>query len=127
MTDSSNPNNPPAAPVLRPGAHVIPSEPMCALLAMCVECGQGLELLLPIDQRALAFLLAQHGWFISVMSPPNQGPESPMLLGPLCTDCARKVYPAEVFAAAEQRRQQLLQSAEQAAQAYAAQTAEEPR
>jgi hypothetical protein len=45
-----------------------------------------------------------------------------MVLGPLCTACAQKVYPPEVFAAAEQRRQQLLQFAAQAAQ-----TAQAPR
>ena len=126
MTDSSNPNNPPAAPALRPGEHAIPGEPVCALLALCVECGRGLELPLPLDQRVLSFVLAQHGWFISVMSPPNQA-ATPMLIGPLCTTCAQQVYSPEVFAAAEQRRQQLLQATEQAAQAYAAQMAEEPR
>ncbi len=91
-------------------------EPVCALLAMCVECGEGVELPLPINQHWLAFQLAQRGWFISVMSPPGQGSKAPMLLGPLCTTCAQQVYPPEVFAAAEQRRQQILQAA-QAAQA----------
>ena len=33
-------------------------EPRCALLAMCVECGDGVELLLPMDARWLAFFLA---------------------------------------------------------------------
>ena len=109
MTNIPNPNSPAAPP---PGP-----EPVCALLAMCVECGEGTELPLPVDQRALAFFLAQRGWFISVMSPPNQGPEAPMILGPLCTACAQQVYPPEVFVVAEQRRQQLLQAAAQAAQA----------
>ena len=109
MTDIPNPNSQAAPPVPGP-------EPVCALLAMCVECGEGTELPLPIDQRVLAFLLAQRGWFISVMSPPGQGPEVPMVLGPLCPACAQKVYPPEVFAVAEQRRQQLLQVAAQAAQ-----------
>ena len=113
MTDIADPNSQ-ATPPPRP-------EPICALLAMCVECGQGTELPLPVDQRALAFFLARRGWFISVMSPPNQGPEAPMILGPLCTACAQQVYPPEVFAAAEQRRQQLLQAAQ------SAQTAQGPR
>jgi len=113
MTDTPNPNSQAAPPA---------PEPACALIAMCVECGEGIELPLPIDSRSLAFLLAQRGWFISVMSPPNQGPEAPMILGPLCTACAQQVYPPEVFAAAEQRRQQLLQAAAQAAQ-----TAQGPR
>ena len=110
MTDVADPNNQATPPSPR-------SEPSCALLVMCVECGEGTELPLPVDQRALAVLLAQRGWFISVMSPPNQGPEVPMILGPLCTACAQQVYPPEVFAAAEQRRQQLLQAAAQAAHA----------
>ena len=86
----------------------------CALLAMCVECGQGIELPLPVDQRKLALLLAQSGWFISVMTPPGQGSEVPMLLGPLCTACAQQVYPPDVFKVAEERRQQLLIAAQAA-------------
>jgi len=92
-------------------------EPRCALLAMCVECGQGLEVPLPVDSRLLAFFLAQNGWFISVMTPPGQGPEVPMLLGPLCTACAQQVYSPDVFKVAEEQRHQLLQAAAQAAQA----------
>lgn len=87
-------------------------EPRCALLAMCVECGAGIEIPLPVDPRWLAFFLAQSGWFISVMTPPGQGPEVPMLLGPLCTACAQKVFSPEVFKIAEERRQQLLQAAQ---------------
>lgn len=113
MTDTPNPSDP-----TTPRA-----EPVCALLAMCVECGQGIELPLPVDQRALAFHLAKSGWFISVMSPPGQGPEVPMVLGPLCTTCAQKVYPPEVFAVADQRRQQLLQAAQAAQVAQAPQGA----
>ena len=104
MTDIPNPNSPTAPP---PGP-----EPVCALLAMCVECGQGIEVLLPVDVRWLAFFLAQSGWFISVMTPPDQGSEVPMLLGPLCTACAQQVYSPEVFKAAEERRQQILQAAQ---------------
>jgi hypothetical protein len=91
-------------------------EPQCALLVMCCECGEGIELPLPIDNRSVGLLLAQRGWFISVLSPPGQGPETPLVLGPLCTACAQKVYPPEVFAAAEQRRQQLLQAVAQSTQ-----------
>ena len=114
MTDSSKPSNPPSSQDPQP--QPIRPEPRCTLLAMCVECGQGIELELPLDGRMLGFLLAQQGWFISVMNPPGQGPEAPMVLGPLCTACAQQVYPPEVFAAAEQRRQQLLQAAAQPTQ-----------
>jgi hypothetical protein len=85
---------------------------VCSLLALCVECGQGIELAFPIDHHSLALTLAQSSWFISVMSPPGQGPEAPRILGPLCTACAQQVYPPEVFAAAEERRQRLLQAQE---------------
>lgn len=117
MTNSPTPNSPPNQATPQPPR----SEPTCALLAMCVgtyedACGDAIELPFPIDNRTVGFLIAQHGWFISVMSPPGQGPEAAMVLGPLCTTCAQKVYPPEVFAAAEQRRQQLLQAAAQPTQ-----------
>jgi hypothetical protein len=83
------------------------------MLAMCVECGQGVELLLPIDQRSLSAMLAQVGWFISVLSPPGQRPDASTVIGPLCAACAQQVYPPEIYKAAEQRRQQLLQVLQQ--------------
>jgi hypothetical protein len=82
-----------------------------ALLLMCVECGQGVEALFPIERDAVALLLAQHGWFVSVMTPPGQGPEVPIVFGVLCDQCAPKVFPPEVMKAAEERRQQLLATA----------------
>lgn len=94
-------------------------EPLCSMLAMCVECGLGIELPLPLDQRGLTFLLAQSAWFIAVLRPPSPDPKDVLLLGPLCTQCARQVYPPEAFAAAEQRRQQFLQAAAQDAHAQA--------
>ena len=125
MSDVPNPNSKPAS---SPSPPPTGPEPKCALLAMCTGpgeprpeggnsvCGDGIELALPLDQRMFSLALAQRGWFISVLSPPGQGIASPMVLGPLCTACAQLVYPPEVFAAAEQRRQQLLQHAAQAAQ-----------
>ena len=90
----------------------------CAMLVLCVECGDGAEVPLPMDQRSLAFYLAQHGWFVTTMTPPGQGSEVPILFGALCTTCAQKVYSPEVFKAADDRRQQMLQAvhAAQAAQ-----------
>ncbi len=85
-----------------------PAEPACALLVMCVECGQGVEAPLPTDRRAIARLLAQHGWFMSVLSPPGQGPETPILVGALCPTCAPNVFPPEVLRVAEERRQKML-------------------
>ena len=85
-------------------------EPPCALLVMCVECGRGVEAPLPTDRDILARFLAQHGWFMTVMAPPRQGPETPILLGALCGTCAPTVFPPEVMKAAEERRQLMLRS-----------------
>lgn len=85
--------------------------PKCALLVMCVECGQGAEVPLPTDRDAIARLLAGKGWFTSVLSPPGQGPEVPILIGALCAGCAPTVFPPEVLRVAEERRQKMLQGA----------------
>ncbi len=120
MVDTNpDPNFAPATPQPSGG-------PPCALVVLCVECGQDTVLLLPIDHRSLAYHLAHSGWHISVLREPEPGPGSgtvaPMVFGPLCAACAQTVYPPEVFAAAEQRRQQLVQeAAREAAQAAQAQ------
>jgi hypothetical protein len=88
------------------------SQPNCAVLVLCVECGADIEVPLPMDQRSFALCLALRGWFVSVMTPPGQGPEVPILFGALCTACAQKVYSPEIFKIAEERRQQLLQAAQ---------------
>ena len=102
MTDVSKDNAPPNAP------------PNCAVLVLCVECGDGAEVPLPMDQRLFAFCLAQRGWFVTTLTPPGQGPEVPMLFGALCTACAQKVYSPEVFKTADERRQQMLQAVQAA-------------
>ena len=89
------------------GASPAPKPDKCALLVTCVECGEGVEVPLPTDHRAIALLLAQRGWHMSVLTPPGQGPE-PVVFGVLCNACAPKVYPPEVMKIAEERRRQLL-------------------
>ena len=128
MTDVPDPSKPP--PQQPPPQSAVRPEPPCALAVMCIECGDGAELPLPIDRRALTFLLAQGGWFTVVLSAPqSQDPQGqmpqPMTLGPLCPPCAQKVYAPDVFAAIEHQRQQLLQAAAQAA--AAARAAQESR
>jgi hypothetical protein len=118
MTTSSDPkaSATPQAPQAAQTPEAKPEpEPKCSMLALCVECGQGIELPLPFDQRGLSYMLAQVGWFISVLSPPGQQIER-VVIGPLCGQCAQKVYPPEVYTMAEQRRQQLLQAFQQGAQ-----------
>lgn len=103
MSDPNlSPPSPPAAPV-RP-------EPRSAWLVMCVHCGQGTEAPLPFDHAGLSRFLAQIGWYVSVLTPPGQGPEVPILLAALCGICAQAVFPPEVLKVAEERRQQLLQA-----------------
>lgn len=83
-------------------------EPPCALLVMCCECGEGVEAPLPTDRDAIARVLAQRGWFMSVLTPPGQGPEVPIVVGALCASCAPRVLPPEILKVAEERRQKML-------------------
>jgi hypothetical protein len=83
-----------------------------ALLVTCVECGEGVEALLPIEHRTFELLLAQRGWFMSALSPPGRGPEVPIVLGALCATCAPKVFPPEGLKALEERCQRILQAAQ---------------
>jgi hypothetical protein len=97
-------------PDQKPGQPPVPGPPPnCALLVMCVECGRGLEVPLPTDRDKLALLLSQHSWFVSILSPPGQGPEVPVLMGALCGTCAPNVLPPPVLKAAEEHRKKLLQ------------------
>jgi hypothetical protein len=84
------------------------SEPKCSLLVMCLECGDGMEAELPLDQRSLTLLIARRGWYTSVLTPPGQGPEVPLVFGVVCAACAPKVYPPEILMAAEERRKTYL-------------------
>lgn len=81
------------------------ADPACALLVMCVECGDGAEVQLPTDRDAIARVLAQRAWHMSVLTPPGQ---VPIVFGAVCASCAPRVYPPEVLKIAEERRQKLL-------------------
>ena len=96
---------------MEPKSESKPVAPACALLVMCVHCGQGTEAPLPTDRDAITLLLAQRGWFVSVLSPPGQGPEVPILFGALCMTCAPTVFPPPVLKAAEEHRKRMLQGA----------------
>ena len=82
-----------------------PTELSCSLLVLCVECGSGVEVPLPIDRDALARFLAQCGWFMAIMTGPGH---LPILFGVLCPGCAPRVFSPEILRAAEERRQKLL-------------------
>lgn len=83
-----------------------PVDPPWHLVVLCVECGDGIELALPID-RNFEQKLVGHGWFASIMEPPQAG--KPIVLGTLCNACAKARFPPDIFQAAEARRQRFVQ------------------
>lgn len=115
---------PPAPPQAATGTTRV--EPNCFLFTACVDCGLGIELPLPMDQRTFSIMLAQVGWFVAVMTEPSPDPSAKVVISPLCTACAQQRFPPEMFRVAEQRRQQLLQAAQQQAQAAQAAPAAAP-
>ncbi len=72
---------------------------------------QGIEVPLPFDREGLSRFLAQIGWYVSVLTPPGQPPEVPILFAALCASCAQVAFPPEILKAAEEHRQQLIQGA----------------
>lgn len=85
--------------------------PMFKLLVICAECERGVEVPLPTDRPLFALSLVQQGWFMSVLSPPNQDPAVPITVGALCDSCAPRVWPPEILKTAEEWRQKLLATA----------------
>jgi hypothetical protein len=112
LTDQKNPAGSPATPpTMTTTTTTTPTPtPTTALLVLCVECGDGVEVPLPTYLDAIALVLAQRGWFMSVLTPPGQGPEVPIVVGALCMNCAPRVFPPEIMKAAEERRLKLLES-----------------
>jgi len=91
-----------------------PTPPVLALLVTCVECGEGVEVIFPIEQHALDTLLAVRGWYLSVLSPPQPPPQqSPVVIGAVCTNCAQRAFSPELLKASEARRQAILAAASQ--------------
>jgi len=84
-------------------------DPPSAWLVMCLHCGQGTEVPLPFNRDSLARFLARLGWYVSVLTPPGQPPEVPVLFAALCTACAQTISPPATLKAAEEYRQRLLQ------------------
>lgn len=72
-----------------------------AARSRCLECST--------DRAAIERLLAQHGWFMSMMSPPGQGPDVPIVVGAVCGTCAPTVCPPEALKVAEERRLKILE------------------
>lgn len=53
----------------------------------------------PLDMDRLTELLRERSWFLSVLTPPGQGEDVPVIFGPICEPCANEVMPELVDAA----------------------------
>lgn len=77
-----------------------------ALQIACVECRNAIVSAFPVGREEFARIVAKQGWYLSVLSPPGQGGLT--LLGPVCNECAPRVYDPDLFKAAEEARLRLL-------------------
>mgnify|MGYP001590491045 FL=1 len=55
----------------------------------------------PLTQEGLLAHLKAKAWFLSVVTPPGQGPDVPIVMAPLCRPCAVAVMPELVKAVEE--------------------------
>ena len=72
-----------------------------SLALPCVErCGAVYEMPFPsaITLDDVTSELRKNNWLVSILTPPAQ---ADVVMGPLCPDCARKIYPAQVRALAK--------------------------
>lgn len=76
----------------------------------CVECREALVVPLPIADGVLQDVADDHGWHLSVLSPPGQGTSAPFVVGLLCPNCAQKCYTPELLKAAEKARHERMRS-----------------
>lgn len=85
----------------RVGRTAVGPDTKLSLRVPCVECDEALVAPLPIEHTALSDLADEHGWFLTVMTPPGQ---ALVTLGALCPSCATRVYSPDVLAAAVEAR-----------------------
>lgn len=64
-------------------------------------CKKAISAPIPIYLDPLTQYLRQHGWFLSVLTPPNQGPDVPIEMGATCGDCTRRLMPEAAKVAEE--------------------------
>jgi hypothetical protein len=84
--------------------------PTGMLNVSCAECNDAVQVPFPIERDMLFRHLACKRWFLSVMTPPGQGKETPIVLGALCPRCAKRVLPPEVLKTAEKMRDEVSRS-----------------
>jgi hypothetical protein len=71
------------------------------LMIPCVErCGLVMVGKLPLSSLELENICAAKHWVLSVMSPPG----TPIMVGILCPDCAKRVHSPEVLKEMRRRR-----------------------
>lgn len=104
----------PPAQTTAPAPASTPKEPTYFLLVLCVECGEGHAVPIPLDRVALEVTLARRGWYTSVVTPPSHDPTVPIGLGAICVTCAARQFPAEILKAIELRRLKIVADAEKA-------------
>ncbi len=57
-------------------------------------CDKSLKLTFPIGtHNKLAKRVEAHQWFLSVLTAPGQGQQTPMDFAPTCPECARQEMP----------------------------------
>ncbi len=79
------------------------------LLIQCTgggTCAKAIVAAFPVTRDELGYIVAKAGWYLSGLSRP--GAPGLALFGPVCNECAPKVYDAELFKAAEEARLRLL-------------------
>jgi hypothetical protein len=82
------------------------NEPESGLQVSCVECRNAIAVSFPIGRQAFAHVVAKLGWYLSVLTPPGQ--PGLVLLGPVCNECAPRVYEPDLLKAAEEARLRLV-------------------
>lgn len=49
------------------------------------------------NEEAMTEALDRMGWFLSVNTPPGQGPKVPIVMSLICPQCARALHPPELL------------------------------
>lgn len=81
----------------------------CCLLFLCTgpggkKCEEDVAVKFGLGRDELTKYLNEVGWFLSVLTPPGQGDDVPVVMGPICEPCAVVVMPEVVMAAKDQLR-----------------------
>ena len=68
------------------------------LTLTCLECHAVAKVTLGANNEVSPeTLFHEHGWVLSLLTPPGA---NPIELGPICKECAKKIYPEGVLSVA---------------------------